>query len=97
MNVQNNSEAAEVKNVVPLFSNIEVNLLPDALSELIAEGLPTTMVEESSIQETSRMLVRENQFPDQSMYVLDQQISGLRERLDRLKFYLADLDDLLPH
>ena len=97
MNVQNNSEAAEVKNVVPLFSNIEVNLLPDALSELIAEGLPTTLVEENSMQETARMLVRENQFPDQSMYVLDQQISGLRERLDRLKFYLADLDDLLPH
>ena len=97
MNLENKPEAAEVENVVPLFSNMEVTLPIDALSELIAEGLPITEVEESCMEETSRMLVRENQFPDQSMYVLDQQIAGLRERLDRLKFYLADLDDLLPH
>jgi hypothetical protein len=97
MNVQNRSEGAEVKNVVPLFSSIQVELPSDALTEMLAEGVVLDSVDETMIESSPRMVVRENQFPDQSMFVLDQQISGLKERLDRLKFYLADLDDLLPH
>jgi hypothetical protein len=40
--------------------------------------------------------VSANLFPDQSMYVLDQQLSQLKSKLERLRFYLREIDDIIP-
>jgi hypothetical protein len=40
--------------------------------------------------------VNENQFPDQSLYILDEQLSQLRTKINRIKFYLGELDEIIP-
>ena len=93
MNVSENSETAATRNVLPLFSSVE---LPDPMTEILLEGRADDHLEAEAAPRLKRSIVSENLFPDQSMYVLDQQVSNLRESLSRLKFYLSDLDDLLP-
>lgn len=82
-------------NVVQLFGlkMEEVSDL-DPMAELLKEA-GVEMVE-APLKVERRILVSENSFPDQSMYVLDQQLSKLKESVGRIKFYLSDLDDLLP-
>lgn len=41
-------------------------------------------------------LVLEDQFPDQSMFILADQMEQLKTSLSRLKFYLGELEDVLP-
>ena len=96
MNVAGHNEVStQTVNVLPLFTDVEIYV--DPLETLLAEGSVEGNFRElnkSSVKK--RFLVQETQFPDQSMYVLDQQISSLKDSLERLKFYLSDLDDLLP-
>jgi hypothetical protein len=96
MNVAGKSENLNVTvNVLPLFSSVEIHA--DPLETLIAEGEMEWSYEElNQYSVKKRHLVQASQFPDQSMYVLDQQILSLKDSLERLKFYLSDLDDLLP-
>ena len=96
MNVAGNSEMNET-NVVPLFGSVQVEM-PDPLQELLneAEADAWKDEEEKPVMKAKRILVTENQFPDQSIYVLKQQLDSLNESMARLKFYLGDLDDLLP-
>lgn len=84
-------------NVVSLFREQET-LTPDPLAEILKEG-------ESSWEEVNaapplrderRKLVREDHFPEQGLVILDQQLEALNERISRIKFYLTDLDDILP-
>lgn len=93
MNV-NGIETAEL-NVVPLFRGGQEEVLPDPLETLIQET-ETLLTEEIKVESHDRILVSETQFPDQSMFILDQQLSALKDSLGRMKFYLLDLDDLLP-
>lgn len=91
-------EEVEMTNVVPLFSTHPAEF-KDILQELSDEASIWSDEAEEEITfeaDSKRLIVSENQFPDQSMYILDQQIMGLKERLAKLKFYLSDLDDLLP-
>lgn len=82
-------------NVVSLFGNAKIQEeIPDPLTELLLEGETTEMDEPMQVQR--RHLVTSSQFPDQSMFVLEQQLSSLKESVGRIKFYLSDLDDLLP-
>ena len=86
----------QTENVVPLFrGGLSEESLPDPLETLLRET-ETTLIEEQKIEQTNRLMVSESQFPDQSMFTLDQQLSQLKESLGRMKFYLLDLDDLLP-
>ena len=96
MNVAGLTETMnETVNVLPLFADVAIHA--DPLEGLLAEGKTEwSMQEQKPHAVNKRLLVQTNQFPDQSMYVLDQQISSLRDSLERLKFYLSDLDDLLP-
>lgn len=98
MNVVGNSNQTENGNVLPLFSNIELTTpAVDPLRDLILESeteLAATPARRAP--KAKRILVTENQFPDQSIYVLEQQLANLNKSLSRLKFYLGDLDDLLP-
>ncbi len=93
MNV-NGSEQTE--NVVPLFGGgLNEESIPDPLETLLLET-ESILVEEKKLERRDRLMVSETQFPDQSMFTLDQQLGQLKESLGRMKFYLLDLDDLLP-
>jgi hypothetical protein len=93
MNV-NGIETAEMK-VVPLFGNIQEENIPDPLETLLLET-EEILSDEKIVETHDRLMVSETQFPDQSMFVLDQQLSQLKDSISRMKFYLLDLDDLLP-
>jgi len=96
MNVSRN-EVDIKENVVPLFGRVED--LSDPLRELLMEGLmqlDQETEEQESLNAANRIVVSEAQFPDQSMYVLDKQLHSLRESLDRIRFYIGDVEDLLP-
>ncbi len=86
-------------NVVSLFGRtIEQEMvLNDPIADLIQESEIMDIEEGLDLAPTkARKVVSENQFPDQSIYVLEEQLSSLRSSLNRIKFYLGDLDDLLP-
>jgi hypothetical protein len=96
MNV-NSKEQAEVNklNVVSLFkeSSNEI-IMNDPLTDLMNEAdIQDEVLERSNIRVTK--LVNENQFPDQSMYVLEEQLANLRSSLNRIKFYLGELDEII--
>lgn len=88
--------AADTVNVVSLFghSNAEI-VINDPLEKLIEESaIEDTVLEAEDIK--VRKMVNENQFPDQSMFILEEQLSNLRSSLNRIKFYMGDIEDLLP-
>ena len=97
MNVADQAEVATNSNVLSLFSTVKVEL-PDPLQELLNEAEADAWMDEEivPVQSAPRALVTEKQFPDQSLFTLDQQLAQLNQSLNRLKFYLNDLDDLLP-
>ena len=97
MNVTGNAEKNDFTNVLSLFSSSEIEI-PDPLQELLNEAVTEAWDEEEEmpVVQVSRTLVSETQFPDQSMFTLEQQLAKLSTSLGRLKFYLTDLDDLLP-
>src|SRR5665648_250733 len=83
-------------NVVSLFGRMKQEvIISDPLSDLIKES-EIEDIAELTVEMKPRKVVNENQFPDQSIYVLVEQLSNLRTSLNRIKFYLGDLDDLLP-
>lgn len=89
------------ENVLPLFAKILLEKtdeccdpLQDLLNEAQAEAW--SIKEEQPVPRAERILVTANQFPDQSLFVLEKQLSQFNETMGRLKFYLSDLDDLLP-
>jgi hypothetical protein len=101
MNVNGNSEQTLEANVIPLFAKIELQdeIMSDPLQDLIAEGMMDWthhLNEQLTKPRAERLLVSANNFPDQSIFVLEQQMTNLKERMERLRFFLNDLDDLLP-
>ena len=96
MNVAGNDEMNVNMNVLSLFSSNQIEM-PDPLQELLREAELDAWKEEEEIVQAKRLLVTGAQFPDQSMFVLEQQLANLTQSLGRLRFYLSDLDDLLPH
>jgi hypothetical protein len=101
MNVLGQSENLENSNVLSLFARPELSseTMLDPLQELLREAEIEAFAESEDdrpLQSRKRLLVSETQFPDQSLYTLEQQLSQLNVSLGRLKFYLSDLDDILP-
>ena len=97
MNVAGSSEMIENTNILPLFSSIQVEIsdpLQDLLNEAEIEAWEE--LEEAPVAKAPRILVTDKQFPEQSLYTLEQQLENLNQSLGRLKFYLSDLNDLLP-
>ena len=99
MNVSGHSENLENSNVLSLFARSEVLSTPDPLQELLREAEAEAFADDEEVEirvERKRVLVSEHQFPDQSLFTLEQQLANLNVSLGRLKFYLSDLDDILP-
>ncbi len=81
-------------NVLALFSEIVIPVTTG--SNITEEEDAEFLMQEEVIGAKPRRVVSENQFPDQSLFILDAQLSGLKESLSRIKFYLGDVDDLIP-
>lgn len=98
MNLSGGREQVEgdTMNVVSLFGvKNEQIIINDPLADLIKESeINDTVLEASDVK--PRKLVNENQFPDQSMYILEEQLSNLKSSLNRIKFFTSDIEDLLP-
>lgn len=99
MDVSGIQVSADEVNVLPFLGKIDV---PPNVSEigpleifLSEANLRDDENDQEVLSSPPRALVGESQFPDQSMHILDQQLKGLRESLNRIKFYMGDLDDLL--
>ena len=83
--------------VISLFGNMSPEIIfRDPISELIKEALIDGEAPIDEIIAKPRKIVNENQFPDQSIYILREQLTNLGTSLNRIKFYLGDVDDLLP-
>ena len=100
MNLNDQEQAENLSNVVSLFGRTnDEGIVSDPLAELLNEAnLEDFMLDEEEANEpilAARKVVDENQFPDQSIYVLEEQLSKLKSNLNRIRFYLGDMDDLL--
>jgi hypothetical protein len=87
----------ETLKVVSLFEGAPPSemLLTDPLGDLILES----QIEGELLSATSTCNVRlvdEGQFPDDSIYILEDQLLQLKRRLERIKFYMGELDDIIP-
>lgn len=97
MNV-NEREQVEVNklNVVSLFKEASESIIvTDPLVDLLAEA----QVEDEVLTKAhvrNAKVVSEDQFPDQSMFTLEEQLQSLRSTLNRIKFYMGEMDDLIP-
>lgn len=88
-------------NVVSLFGrSAEMNIMMDPIQELIKESkledFDLEIEVEAQVVAAPRKVVEKDQFPDQSMFTLEEQLKRLRSNLNRIKFYLNDIEDLLP-
>lgn len=88
---------AKTVNVVPLFGKIthEVEVRADPLSELLTEAMMEDTVM-TTIEVKPRKIVSENHFPEQSLFTLDEQLRSLRSSIGRIRFYLDEIEDILP-
>jgi hypothetical protein len=86
----------EEMNVVSLFRKMsDESIISDPLTELLNECDLEDPLDATPALEVRRV-VSQNQFPDQAMYVLEDQLRSLKSSLNRIKFYLAEVEDLLP-
>lgn len=97
MNFVDENAGTQMLNVVSLFKS-EETLVADPLADLLNEGQSETreFSPAPELRSERRRLVREDHFPEQGLVILDQQLESLNEKLSRIKFYLTDLDDILP-
>jgi hypothetical protein len=96
MNVGGKSEVdMKPVNVLALFEEI---VIPSTTgSNITVEEDADFLDQEEEVAPLAvRRVASPTQFPDQSIHVLDEQLLSLKESLARIKFYLGDIDDLLP-
>ncbi len=86
----------ETVKVVSLFGNFNQEvLITDPLSELIKESeIEDVVLKPENVH--PRTTVSENSFPDQSLFILEEQLANLKTSINRMKYYLGELDDILP-
>jgi hypothetical protein len=92
MNLIEKTETLQDLNILSLFNET----LKDSLDQENSEE------EEISVSiETQRApsvpRVSETMFPDQSLFVLEEQLKAIKSNLSRIKFYMGDINDLIPH
>jgi hypothetical protein len=86
-------------NVVSLFRE-KNNLLQtdqEATESFFEEDLATEELEaDSSSLKSESIKVTAQQDPYSSMFVIEKQLGNLKETLQKMKFYLDELSDVLP-
>ena len=85
----------EKVNVLSLFGNTSEDIIQnDPLTDLIKESEIEDIILSSDTIRSGKV-VNEDLFPDQSLFILEEQLANLRSNLNRIKFYLGELDDIL--
>ena len=93
MNLIETAELNQDMNILSLFNRTfeeTVNEDSSVDEEVIEEVM-------SPNEAPKRLLVSESMLPEQSLYVLEEQLKNLRSNLNRIKFYMGDINDLIPH
>lgn len=90
-----NVERSQLK-VVSFINKRSLDFLQD-FPELNLREEPAHHSRPPQRQDLRSHLVQEHQFPDQSMYRLQEQLKLVKSKLGRIKFYLEELEDILPH
>ena len=90
-----NVERSQLK-VVSFINRRSLDFLQD-FPELNLREDPAHHSRPPQRQDVRSNLVQEHQFPDQSMYRLQEQLKLVKSKLGRIKFYLEELEDILPH
>ncbi|MFP5384526.1 MAG: hypothetical protein ACLGHN_00510 [Bacteriovoracia bacterium] len=87
----------EKVNVVSLFGNTNEDIIQsDPLMDLIKESeIEDAILSPESVTVRSGKVANEDLSPDQSLFILEEQMTNLRSNLNRIKFYLGELDDIL--
>ena len=97
MNTVGSQVEAQAFKVLPIFDPQENT--PDPLESLLLESKLADPDDEQIKPDSMalpRLVASSTHFPQQSMYVLETQLKGLKHNIERLKYFLGDLDDLLP-
>jgi hypothetical protein len=89
-----NVERSQLK-VVSFINRRSLDFLQD-FPELNLREDPTNYSRPPQRQDLIPSLVQEHQFPDQSIYRLQEQLKLVKSNLGRIKFYLEELEDILP-
>jgi hypothetical protein len=96
----------ETLNVVALFGRakeLEFELDDDPLADLLAEA-GAAEDDEAEVELSGagtaftaapRRVVSEQTATDAALYILEDQLSQVRSRLSRIRFYLAEINDLI--
>jgi hypothetical protein len=89
MNLRGSSQVEQNSmNVVSLFGNLDQDILEiDPMAELMEEAM--TLDSEDEVEDMELA-------PRKVVNVLDEQLSKLRSSLNRIRFYLGDLEDMIP-
>jgi len=98
MNKSDQNQSADSEKVLPLFRRLADHLLLEkegAPLDLSDDVIEVIDFEDQELKASN--LVTPDHFPDQSMYLIDDQIELLKTSLNRLKFYLSELEDIIPH
>jgi hypothetical protein len=99
----NYGENAQLKNesgnVIALFGNTnslnsQVVLKDDPLETLLKEAMIKDEVEMVATAKP-RKVVSADLLPEQSMYVLQEQLNQLKRSMNRIKFYVDELRDIV--
>jgi hypothetical protein len=98
------SEKECMNPIETIETNSEMNIL-SLFSETHHESLDQEVPESeddmiSTIKDCDTSLapkVVDTMFPDQSLFILEEQLKVLKTNLSRIKFYLGDINDLIPH
>lgn len=92
------SQNAQSSNVLALFGDQEIGI--DPLQTLLDEAQTEAFLEEESEDLETNLkrpaVVNVLGNPDQSMYLLENQLEALKDRMGRLNFYLNGVQDILP-
>lgn len=93
MNLIEKTETLQDLNILSLFNKTVQDSLDQVGEE--NEELSTDISELKNALNFPR--VNETMFPDQSLFVLEKQLKALKSNLSRIKFYMGDINDLIPH
>ncbi|NBV99950.1 MAG: hypothetical protein EBR67_10695 [Proteobacteria bacterium] len=92
MNLIEKTETLQDLNILSLFNET----LKDSLDQ---ESEESEDLEALSEVQSAPIVPRvaESMFPDQSLFVLEEQLKAIKSNLSRIKFYMGDINDLIPH
>lgn len=98
MNLSNSENLiSDSAKVLSLYGQAEEANIEDPLEALLLEaGVSGEDEVELSASFVRPLRIQGHHSPEAGLYVIEEQLAQLRSRLHRIKFYLNEINDLLP-